>query len=175
MRAPMELVIENAFDQAHFRAVHGIGIGRAFEVRPSEHGELHVEGVFELPNSRWQRGGPGSDVNHVPFVARAFSPGVVISDLGGTHPYTVITSATAAADGDCVIRLSLALPLDPGGASPKPELCEYLLRRSREGLEKDRVVWEHLTATPVPPDTPLDGPVREFRRFCERFTEREHA
>jgi len=169
VRAPSELVIENAFDRGHFRPVHGIGIGRAFEMRPSQHGELVFEGVFELPSSRWQRAQPGRELSDVPFVARAFSPGIVVSELGGAYPYTVITAATPTEDGSCVIRLSLALPLDAAAGPPRPELQEYLLRRSRDGLEKDRIVWEHLSATSDAPDSVLDAPVREFRAFCRLF------
>jgi nitrite reductase/ring-hydroxylating ferredoxin subunit len=175
VRAPGELVIENAFDQGHFGPVHGIGIARAFELGPSHHGELAVEGVFQLPASRWQRGRPGRELADVPFRARAFSPGIVVSELGGEYPYTVLTAATPADDGGSVIRVSLALPPDAGSEPPRRELQEYLLRRSRDGLEKDRIVWEHLSAASDAPEARLDTPVREFRAFCRRFTTADGA
>jgi hypothetical protein len=175
VRAPSELVIENAFDQAHFGPVHGIGIARAFEMRPSQHGELTVEGVLPLPTSRWQRGRPGRDLSDVPFVARAFSPGIVVSELGGDYPYTVLTAATPTADGGCVIRLSLALPVDAAHSLPRVELQDYLLRRSRDGLEKDRIVWEHLNPVSDAPENVLDAPVLEFRAFCSRFVTADDA
>lgn len=175
VRAPGELVIENAFDQGHFGPVHGIGIAGAFEMGPSHHGELAVEGVFQLPTSRWQRGRPGRELADVPFRARAFSPGIVVSELGGDYPYTVLTAATPADDGGCIIRLSLALPPDAASAPPRAELQEYLLRRSRDGLEKDRMVWEHLDPASDALETRLDGPVREFRAFCRRFTTADGA
>jgi len=168
VRTQPEMVIENAFDQAHFGPVHGIGISRAFQMRPSERGELAVEGMFELPPSPWQRGRPGPEGSPVPFLARAFSPGIVISDLGGAYPYTVITAATPTPEGSCVIRLSLGLPPAEDGGRPRPELVDYLARRSRAGIDKDRIVWEHLTAPSIA-STPLDEPVREFRDFCARF------
>jgi 3-ketosteroid 9alpha-monooxygenase subunit A len=171
VRSASEMVIENAFDQAHFRPVHGIGMHGEFRIRSSESGELAVEGTFDLPPSAWQRGERGPDGGCVPFVAHAYSPGIVISNLGGAYPYTVITASTPITDGECTIRLSLALPLGEDGGRPRQELCDYLLRRSRAGLEKDRVVWEHRCETSPNHYTPLDEPVREFRTFCGRFAE----
>jgi hypothetical protein len=171
VRAPAEMVIENAFDQAHFAPVHGIGTRGTFRMRPSKSGELVAEGTFELPPSLWQRGQSGPEAGCVPFLARAFSPGIIVSDLGGSHPYTVITAATPLPDGDCVIRLSLALPPTADGGPPRPELIDFLLRRSRAGLDRDRVVWEHLSPTSTARYTALDAPVREFREFCARFLE----
>jgi 3-ketosteroid 9alpha-monooxygenase subunit A len=169
LRAPAEMVIENAFDQAHFRPVHGIGLDGSFRLLPSESGELGVRGSFDLPPSPWQRGRAGPEAGPVPFHAQAFSPGLVVSDLGGAYPYTVVTAATPAPDGGCVVRLSLALEHDEAGRAPRPELIEFLLRRSREGLEKDRVIWEHRSEEQLPTYTPLDAPVRAFREFCGGF------
>ncbi|MFB6448171.1 Rieske 2Fe-2S domain-containing protein [Bradyrhizobium tunisiense] len=169
VRSSADIVVENAFDQSHFGPVHAIGMNGAFALRPSCNGELAVDGAFELPSSRWQRG--HTEGHCVPFRAVAFSPGVVISDLGGEYPYTIITSSTPNVDGTCTIRLSLALPKDEHGRPPAPDLCQFLLRRSREGLEQDRVVWEHRCEERPARYTSLDRPVREFRMFCARFTE----
>ena len=174
VRTAAELVIENAFDQAHFAPVHGIGTTGRFRMCPSEHGELVAEGVFHLPPSQWQRGQAGADGGHVPFLARAFSPGLIVSDLGGDHAYTVITAATAQPDGDALIRLSLSIPRT-NGRDPSKDLIEFLLRRSRSGLERDRMIWEHLSPMASPRYTPLDAPVREFRDFTARFEEAELA
>lgn len=175
LRAAADMVVENAFDQAHFRPVHGIGLDGAFRLRSSDRGELGIDGSFELPPSAWQRGRAESagDGGRVPFRARAFSPGLVVSDLGGEHPYTVITAATPLPEGGCAIRLSLALERDAEGQPPRPDLVEFLLRRSREGLEKDRIVWEHRVEGAAPRYTPLDGPVRAFRDFCASFAAAE--
>jgi nitrite reductase/ring-hydroxylating ferredoxin subunit len=168
LRAAAEMVIENAFDQAHFRPVHGIGLDGGFELLPSEAGELSVSGSFDLPPSPWQRGQPGTGAGFIPFRAQAFSPGIVVSDLGGAYPYTVLTAATPVPEGGCVVRLSLALERDADRA-PYPALVDFLLRRSREGLERDRVVWEHRSDELPPTYTPFDGPVRAFREFCASF------
>ena len=40
---------------------------------------------------------------------------------------------------------------------------------SREGLEKDRAVWEHRAEDRPPRYVALDGPVQAFRDFCAGF------
>lgn len=167
--AAADMIIENAFDQAHFRPVHGIGLESSFRMMPSDRGELAVEGSFDMPPSPWQRGREDGRPEAVPFRARAFSPGLIVSDLGGAYPYTVITAATPVPDGGAIIRLSLALERDPDGQPPRSDLVDFLLRRSREGLEKDRMVWEHRAKDHHPVFTNLDGPVRAFREFCDGF------
>jgi nitrite reductase/ring-hydroxylating ferredoxin subunit len=171
VRSPADMVIENAFDQAHFRPVHTINTHGVFQIRPTWKGELAVQGMFDLPASLWQRRQNGCDAGPVPFSAKAFSPGIVISDLGGPYPYSVITASTPTRDGGCTIRLSLALPKGEHERPPRKELSEFLFRRSREGLEKDRVVWENRCETSPTRYTPMDEPVREFRAFCARFAE----
>jgi 3-ketosteroid 9alpha-monooxygenase subunit A len=46
--APMETVIENAFDQRHFGAVHGVPTS-AFATVPGPSGELAIESMFYVP------------------------------------------------------------------------------------------------------------------------------
>jgi nitrite reductase/ring-hydroxylating ferredoxin subunit len=172
IRAPAELVIENAFDVAHFGPVHGIRTEPRFRIRPSQTGELAVEGTFWVPPSPWQRRRPGEGARPVPFVARAYSPGLVLSELGGEHPYKVITAATPVANGTCIVRLTVAIPADADGAPPDSALCQYLLEQSRAGIEKDRLVWEHLAPFRRERHTPGDGAVEAFQAFCARFDAR---
>ncbi len=168
VRAPAELVIENAFDRPHFRVVHGIGTDGRFETRPGEHGELTATGVFAVPEGRWQRA-DGADVpRRVQFSARAFSPGLVICDLDGSPPYGVLTAATPTADGDCVVRVSLVMPAD-GSRPPSAKLCEHLLQQSRAGLDKDRLIWEHMWFSAPCQYGARDATVVAFRQFCHRF------
>ena len=170
VRSAPEIVIENAFDQAHFHSVHDIGTPEAFRVRPSECGEFGVDGVFNLPPSPWQRGQGGAGGAFVPFTALAFSPGIVVSHLGGQYPYTVITAATSTSMHECVIWLSLVLPPAEDGRPVRQELYDFLLRRSRAGLDRDRVIWEHRAETATPHFVTDDEPVTKFQEFCSRFT-----
>ncbi len=167
--APAALVIENAFDNSHFRTVHKIGNEPRFEVAREPSGSLGVSGAFRIPHSKWQRGVPEGGMTDVPYVGRAFSPHVVVSTLGGEFPYSVITTATPRAPDRCVIRLSLAVRPGPGGEPPETALCQYLLQQSKAGLEQDRIVWEHLIGGSAEHLTAQDRGVLAFRAFCREF------
>jgi nitrite reductase/ring-hydroxylating ferredoxin subunit len=166
--APADLVIENGFDNTHFRSVHGILNEPEFSVRNGDAGELVVEGEFEIPTSPWQKGATGTRLR-VPFTGRAFSPGVFVSGLGGSHPYAVITTATPLTDTSSTVRLSIAVPATADGGAPNQDLCRYLLHQSKGGIEKDRVIWEHLCTRSVSRYTDRDTAVVEFRKFCRSY------
>ena len=172
VRAPAELVVENGFDHTHFHTVHGILNEPAFALRESLGGEFAVEGVFEIPPSPWQTGAAEASLR-VPYVARAFSPGIVVSEMGGPNPYAVITCATPGPEGDCAIRLSLAVPAAADGRAPGQDLCRYLLDRSRAGLAKDQLIWENLVPGAPSRLTPADAVIVAFRAFCRGLTDGE--
>lgn len=154
-----DLVVENGFDASHFQPVHRVGNDPAFQALSSEHGEFAVSGMFELPRSRWQRG--EGDTVSIPFVARAVSPYVVISWMGGDHPYVVLTGATPKRDGGCTVRVSLAVPNEVHARLPETsqrELYTYLLERFLVGIEEDASIWEHLI------DGGRDGPAARYDR-----------
>jgi phenylpropionate dioxygenase-like ring-hydroxylating dioxygenase large terminal subunit len=167
------LVIENGFDSQHFRTVHNISNLPRFQLRPSQQGELTVEGLFEIPPPAVE---PDRAVLvKVPFTARAFSPGLVISQLGGVQPYAVITAATPNPEGHCRMRLSLALPGKLAGQPPDRELWAYLVEQSKIGIARDEMIWEHLI-----PGTPTQLSIRDhiviaFNRFCRQFEQAETA
>lgn len=163
VNAGPELVIENAFDEAHFQPVHDVCNEPVFTKCASVAGEHAVSGTFMLPASPWQE--TGGAIVSVPYTARAFSAGIVVSHMGGRHPYHVITCATSRANGGSTIRLSIALPGDAEGRAPDTEKCQYLLRQMRAGLEKDITIWSSLCADPIPGADRSDAFVREFRRF----------
>lgn len=162
VRASMETVIENAFDQRHFTAVHGVRTD-AFAVRTSEDGALVVESTFHVP-MRDPATGRGA-VAPVAYQALVVSPGVVAVELGGPAPYTVITGATNTPAGGCVIRLSVALP-KRAGTTPSAAVYEPLLQHSRRGLEEDRVIWENLVPSVQPRWMPEDASSQAFLDFC---------
>lgn len=169
---PAALVIENAFDAAHFRPVHRILNEPDFEVALSPGGPLEARGTFVVPPSRWQQGPAGAAIE-VRVVARAFSPGLVVTEMGGAAPYSVLTAATPeGSEGKaCEIRLSLIVPPDASGAAPSAQACEYLLRQSRSGLEADRRIWERLRPPARLRLTARDRAVEAFAAFCAQFAE----
>lgn len=172
-----EMVIENAFDWAHFKPVH--------DVLEAQYGQPTVEdGVFTATTrlrvgpSMWQGAEDGThhdDGNtwvDVPLLARAYSPGLTITQVavgGGDHPHFVIASAVPQADGPSVVRLSIAIPRNPDDSEPPQELADVILQYESMGLEQDRPVWENLATLATPLYSAEDANVLAFRRFCERF------
>jgi len=177
IKVPPEMVIENAFDWAHFPPVH--------DVLKVEYGEPTVEdGVFTATTklrvgpSMWQGTGDGthhddgSTFVEVPLLARAYSPNLTITQVavgGGDHPHFVIASAVPMLDGTSTIRLSVAMPVIEGFAPPQ-EFADLMLQFESMGLEQDRPVWENLALNATPKYTAEDDNVLKYRKFCERFT-----
>jgi phenylpropionate dioxygenase-like ring-hydroxylating dioxygenase large terminal subunit len=161
--ASMETVIENGFDNAHFKSVHGLA-QPDLAVRTGEHGELVAEGVFAIPAIRGAGGG-----RRTRYLARAFSPGIMLASLEGEPPYNykILTAATPRAGSvGCTIRLTLVFP----GTEPPPDrLVRGILQESRKGLELDRDVWDHLVPDAPQRYTDLDDAVQRFHAYCETF------
>lgn len=172
-----EMVIENAFDWAHFTPVH--------DVLKVTYGTPEViDGVFTATTtlrvgpSLWQgtaEGGhedDGSTWVEVPLLARAYSPNLTITQVaigGGDHPHFVIASAVPQMDGTSCVRLSIAMPLNPDGSEPTSELADIILQFESMGLEQDRPVWENLALDMTPQYTSEDANVLAYRTFCERY------
>jgi hypothetical protein len=159
--APHELVIENAYDGAHFRPVHRVVNEPDVRVSYDEDGALVGHATLRVPASPWQRDELGARAFDVPIEARAYSPGLVISEMGGARPYTVVTAATPSAGG-CTVRLSFGWPRE---AAPPPEpLQDYMIALAR-------AVWERVTFAAPERLTPRDAGVVAFRAFCASFAD----
>lgn len=165
---PPEMIIENAFDCLHFRPVHNISNTPEFILHESVHGEFAIQGKFAIPYSRWQHHIPKNQTALLDYTARAFSPGIVISLLGGENPYYVITTASRGKE-KTIIRLSLAIPPREGNVPPSQEDCRYLIEQSRKGLEADGVIWETMDFNFTPNYLKGDMAVVGFRNFCNSF------
>lgn len=168
----IEMVMENGFDTAHFKVVHGLLAEPDLDIGTGEFGEFAVQGRFHIPRSDWSGGARGPGPVIAEYQARAFSPGVVIAELRGEAPYNykIITTAVPAPEGaGAVVRLTLALPLGADGQPPDEHFSNALLQASRDGLDKDMAIWNRLCLHSPPNWTERDRPVREFARFCDRF------
>ena len=108
VHVPMELVIENAFDRLHFRAVHGIR-NENFQIQHGAHGALEVNSVFYIPK-RSICGNNSSMTQPTTYRGIAISPGLAMTELLGETPYRVITGTTNLAEGGCVVRVTVAFP-----------------------------------------------------------------
>lgn len=173
VRVPPEYVIENAFDTDHFQSVHALHRQPVLTCREGEGGDLVIEGTFETerPN-RWQgtTGRGDGDGVRAHYRARVFSPYVVAAELGDPElPNVVVTAATPAPGGECVVRVLVGMAPTVGGRPATVAEISSLTNGALTALEQDRVIWEHLDTTAPSRFAAGDELVLAFRRFCERF------
>lgn len=178
IKVPPEMVIENAFDWAHFPPVHDV-LKVEYGAPTIEEGVFTATTTLRVGPSMWQGSGDGGHEDdgstwvEVPLLARAYSPNLTITQVavgGGDHPHFVIASAVPMLDGTSTIRLSVALPRLVEGMDPPQEMADILLQFEGMGLEQDRPVWENLSLNMTPKYTAEDDNVLQYRKFCERFT-----
>lgn len=170
-RVEPEYVIENVFDADHFHTVHGIDRRPTLTCRRGDGGELIVEGCFQTarPNE-WQEGvESGAEGVETHFCARVFSPTVVAAELGTPElPNVIVTAATPAPGGECVIRVLVAIVRNES-APPTVRAIGSLMNGTRTAFEQDKVIWEHLDPTAPRHFDSTDELVLTFREFCRRF------
>jgi phenylpropionate dioxygenase-like ring-hydroxylating dioxygenase large terminal subunit len=167
-----EMVIENAFDWAHFKPVHNV-IETVHGEPETEEGIFRGELQLKVGPSMWQGTDDGSTWVMVPLRARAYSPNLTITQIavgGGDHPHWVIAGAVPNSDGTSTVRLSVALPLNNDGSAPPKEVADIILQFESMGLEQDRPVWENLAINAQPHYTEEDANVLAFRQWCNRFS-----
>ncbi len=168
----IEMVMENGYDAAHFKAVHGLAKEPVLTTKIGEFGELVASGEFAIPRSSWNAASRDTGPILVNYQARAFSPGLVIAELNGEPPYLykIITGATPQADHrHCTIRITLALPKALYEHMPVEGFSQALLDASRDGLEKDRLIWNHLNLEITPQWMLRDTVAQAFGEYCRQF------
>ncbi|MFI1369031.1 Rieske 2Fe-2S domain-containing protein [Streptomyces griseochromogenes] len=172
-----EYVVENAFDPDHFKAVHGVPGTRGMATRTGDSGELVIEGEFLMQTSPWQDARRLEEVrweavrtrtvrwDYKPrFLARAFSPSVVVTEFGPPDEvHVIVTGSVPTAEGGCVARVAIGVRGDQRSALP------VLIAGSQKALGEDKVVWEHLNPRAAVEYDARDAPVRAFRAFCADF------
>jgi hypothetical protein len=167
--AAPELVIENAFDQKHFIAVHGIDHDPGLQLEHGERGELQVKGVLVTRTCDWQRRANEESVCQTRFAARVFSPNVCVSEMHiGTTSFAVITGATPGVGQSCDIRISIGCSSEIP-AKDRQAIIASLAHYTRLALEQDINIWEHMIDPVAPTFMPADSMVLVFRRWCQQF------
>jgi 3-ketosteroid 9alpha-monooxygenase subunit A len=158
---PPELVLENAFDVEHFSGVHGIPRVTGMEVKPGLHGELVIEGEFVTRRPSWQQG--TDDLVSSRYHDRAFSPTIVVGELGPADRSSVVISAASPAPGGCIARIVVAIR--------SGQLDEFadLAAGTRFAIEQDLKIWSNLDLTARPRLDATDTAIVAFRRFCAEF------
>ncbi|MDA8320354.1 MAG: Rieske 2Fe-2S domain-containing protein [Actinomycetota bacterium] len=160
---PAEYVIENAFDLDHFPSVHLVSrvVGQSFGL--GDEGELGISTEFVTHAPPWERSADGSYRSR--FHARAFSPSLVVTELGqpGLAHY-VFTGATAVSGTSCVVRIAFGVEPDTSAA-----VLDELISGARRAIEQDRAVWEHLDLDAPVSLAGRDASVLAFQHFCAGF------
>jgi hypothetical protein len=158
---PAEYIVENAFDAEHFRTVHLVPAVRGMRAALGEHGELVIEGEFRTKAPPWEKERRLDFASR--FVARAFSPHLVVTELGaGQAPYKIITGAVPGEKGS-VGRVAI------GVRPSQTDSLPALVHGARYAFEQDRVVWDHLDVEAPQRFDAADTPVIAFRQFCASF------
>jgi hypothetical protein len=158
---PPELVLENAFDVEHFSGVHGIPRVTGMQVKPGLHGELVISGEFTTRRPSWQAGGDELVVSR--YHDRAFSPTIVIGELGPADRSAVVISAASPAPGGCIARIVVAVR-----SGQLDEFSDFAAG-TRYAIEQDVKIWSNLDLTIVPKLDATDAAVVAFRQFCAEF------
>jgi phenylpropionate dioxygenase-like ring-hydroxylating dioxygenase large terminal subunit len=168
----IEVVTENGFDSTHFKAVHDLLKDPCLEPRPGALGEMVAEGTFEIPRWDHRRRAFSPVPYRTRYEGRVFSPGAFIAQLRGEPPfnYTIITFATPRGDGNsCDIRVTLAMPRAGDAPAAGEEFVRFLTDSTRDGLERDRKIWNQISLELTPHWTAQDTAAVAFQKFCRSF------
>jgi hypothetical protein len=174
--ASADLIVENAFDGDHFTALHKVPKVAGMDAVSGESGELVIDGEFLMQTSPWQDEQAKEDVRWASvrtgvvtwdyrprFFARAFSPGIVVTEFGPPENVQIILTAAVPAATGCVARVAVGVPA--GRESDLP----WLIAGSHKALAEDRVIWENLDPDHEPRYDRRDSSVIAFHEFCAGF------
>jgi phenylpropionate dioxygenase-like ring-hydroxylating dioxygenase large terminal subunit len=158
---PPELIIENAFDFAHFPTVHLVSRLARPEVRLGDDGELSITTAFRTKAPDWEVS-EGDFTSR--FHARAFNPHLVVTELGPADSSNFVFTGATAVSGGCVARIAVAIRRTAPDAT-----AAALVEGAKFAFEQDLAIWNHLdVSAPVRLDS-RDTPVMAFRAFCASF------
>jgi 3-ketosteroid 9alpha-monooxygenase subunit A len=168
IKSPAEVIIENGFDNSHFRPVHGVKADK-FVPQTDEQGSLYVRSTFYERVKEAVQGGPAGAVRETPVQLNAFSPFLSVAQLGGRMPMVFITSVNPIGEHLTRLRFSMGLAKKVYGDPPPERLLQSLLKGSRDGIQDDALIWENLSPTAPRHYTPQDAAIQAFEAFCQRF------
>ena len=97
------------------------------------------------------------------FYARAFSPGVVVTEFGPPESTHFVITGAVPIDKGCVARVAVAVL--PGCEAQ----LEPLIKGASKALAEDLVVWNHLDLDAPQHYDSRDEPVLAYREFCASF------
>ena len=98
------------------------------------------------------------------FHARAFSPNLVVTELGPTVSSNFIITGAIPAAGGYISRIAIAV------LRTAPETtAAALVEGARHAFEQDQRIWDHLDLSAQTSLDEADAPVLAFRAFCTTF------
>lgn len=174
--APPALIVENAFDADHFTALHKVSKVAGMQVEIGTAGELAIEGEFIMQSSPWQGDEAKAEArfkavqtrkiswDYRPrFFARAFSPGLVVTEFGPPDDVHVIVTAAVPVEDGAVVRVAV------GVRAGRESMLPMLIAGSHKGLAEDIGIWENMEPGFTPRFDAADRPVVAFGEFCAGF------
>jgi phenylpropionate dioxygenase-like ring-hydroxylating dioxygenase large terminal subunit len=158
---PAELIIENAFDFTHFPAVHLVRRVTRPKVWVGGDGELNITTAFHTQAPDWE---PAEGDFTSDFHARAFSPNLVVSELGSSAASRFVITGAVPSPAGCAVRIAIAVR-----HGESPETTGTMVEGSRIAFEQDLVIWNNLDLSAAERLDAGDRPVLAFRAFCGSF------
>lgn len=159
IRAHGQELAENGVDQAHFRFVHG-----TLAVPMTEATE---EGAYRRAYSPIEMKTPRGDVSGG-IDAQMAGMGFATTRFTGIAETLELATTTPIDEGRVHVRYAFIQPKvdgkDPvGGAAPA------IIRDIVKQMNEDIPIWENKAYLPRPALCDGDGPIADFRRWCELF------
>jgi phenylpropionate dioxygenase-like ring-hydroxylating dioxygenase large terminal subunit len=168
IKSPAEIIIENGFDNTHFRPVHGVDAGK-FVPQIDENGSLVVNSYFYHRTEQALATMPSGTMIETPVQVNAFSPFLSVAQLGGRMPMVFMTSVNPIGENLTRLRFSLALSKKVYGDPAPDRVVQSMLQGNRNGIQCDVIIWENLSHTSPRNHTAQDAAILEFEQFCEQF------
>ena len=168
LRSHVQEICENAFDIAHFPAVHGMGL--------PPNAELTFEGErsavrFDTLSNGQAFGLPGEFPTNVRMDLQGL--GVLQADtLLPEFGFAFRNSLYMTPIDEEHIRLRAALSVRKlGDDDTTASLQEVWIRTFAMDLPKDFAIWENKVYVPRPEFSRADGPIGRMRRWAQQFYE----
>ena len=150
---------ENGVDSAHFKYVHGL-----VDLPESE---ITVDGIYRRALQRSKFPTPRGVVDGV-IDAEQFGLGVSIIRYSGICDTVQVSSVTAVDEEYCEVRYGFSQKKVDGKA-PEGGVGAALIRNICFQMSQDQPIWENKVFLEKPLLCDGDGPIAEFRRWCQQF------
>ena len=150
---------ENAVDRAHFKYVHGL-----VDLPESE---ITVDGVYRRALQRSKFPTPRGVVEGA-IDAHTYGMGCSIIRYSGICDTVQVTSVVAVDTEHVEVRYGFTQKKIDGKA-PEGGVGPALIQNICFQMGQDIPIWEHKIYQPRPMLCDGDGPIAEFRRWCEQF------